>query len=802
MNNQSIQHPRSTRRGNFHLPTARVLCVALAAMAVLCNTRTATAANIVWVSDANDPATGFFPAGSGYTDSGFVTLLQNAGHNVIRFNQPNAQATLLTAAEIIALNTNDLIIIGRCVNSGAFQPPQGDQWNTAITKPLIDMSPYHVRTEGPNRLGWFAGNTSDNFDDTPTVLNAVLTGNPVTDAVVDYLFAGVTMKGTNTVLPYDEAVDRNTSHIAGAPVAGGIAYATANYIQQNNTANPPTMNFGNAIVGFPAGTAVRYGTNILAGYRMFFAGGSREGTAYPQAIPLYAGRESLTPSGEDIFLRAVQVAINSGVAPATDPLAPPSIVAQPASVTVNQGGAASFVISVGGAAPRTVQWQRDTGDGVTFTNIPDASSPFRNSRLALPVVGTEDNNAKFRAEVSNANGTLSSDTVTLTVTPDTEPPVALSAASLDGMTIGVCFDEPVDSRGPGEGGTAVDPFNYTLTDPNDPLNAIVSVQIRPDGRTLVLSVTAPLSSSFTVNVARVEDRHGHAISDAGIDLAGTHLNFAAVEIGTPGPSGTNYACDASSFVVGGGATTGGSGTLANDIQPTTEHYRFAYRSVSGDFDARVRVISLTGTPDHLETTAKAMLSARASTDAPAQSVNAFVTPSYPGDATYWATARTTAGAATSSNIVAVPYGLNAVPVTYPAWLRLVRAGDAFTTYRSANGTDWTALGSITIAMGPSALVGVGAASHRNGRLAFGTFSNFSISQTPPSPTLMGLTYAAGSFTASFQTQNGVTYTVQYKDDLNAASWTTLTTVTGDGTVKSFTGPGPAVAHRFYQVIVP
>jgi hypothetical protein len=768
-------------------------------MTALFGAPTANAANIAFVSDANDPATGFFPAGSGYTDSRFVTLLQNAGHNVIRYNQPNAQGTLLTAAELAALNTNDLIIIGRCVNSGAFQPPQGDQWNVAITKPLIDMSPYHVRTEGPNRLGWFAGNTSDNFDDTPTVLNAVLTGNAATDAVVDYLFAAVTMKGTNTALPYDEALDRNTSHIAGAPVAGGIAYATANYVQQNNTATPPTMNFGNVVVGFPAGTAVRYGTNILPAYRMFFAGGSREGLAYPQAIPLYASRENLTPVGEDIFLRAVQVAINSGVAPITNPLDPPSIVNQPVGATVNQGGSATFSISVAGAAPRTVQWQRDNGDGVTFTNIPDASSPFLNSQLTLPVVGTEDNNARFRVEIVNANGTLSSDTVTLTVTPDSAPPVPLSAATVDGSSILVCFDELLNNALVGN--PATDPFSYNLTDSGGA--GVNAVTLGADGRSVILSLNAQVSPGYTITITAVDDRFGNGIPEPGIVLAGAHFGFTALDVGTPGPAGTNYACDANSFVVGGGATTGGSGTVANDIQATTEHFRFAYKSVSGDFDARVRVISVTGTPDHLESTAKAMLSARAGTEGNAPSVNAFVTPPHPGDATYWATARTSAGAATSSNIVATPYGLNAVPVSYPnAWLRLVRAGDAFTTYRSDNGTDWSALGSITVAMGPNALVGVGAASHRNGRLAFGTFSNFTISQAPPSPTLTGLSYAAGAFTASFQTQNGVTYTVQYKDDLNAASWTTLTTIPGDGTVKSFTDPGPAQPQRFYNVIIP
>src|SRR3954463_2756429 len=100
---------------------------ALVSLVALGAIQNAPAANICWVSDYNDNATGFFPAGSGFTDSGYVTLLQNAGHNVIRYNQPNAQGTLLTPAELAALNTNDLIIISRAVNSGAFQAGQGNQ---------------------------------------------------------------------------------------------------------------------------------------------------------------------------------------------------------------------------------------------------------------------------------------------------------------------------------------------------------------------------------------------------------------------------------------------------------------------------------------------------------------------------------------------------------------------------------------------------------------------------------------------------------------------------------------------------
>jgi len=111
----------------------------------------AQSANILWVSDAA-PAHpqgvnfgGMFSGpGSGLTDSGFVTILQNAGHNVTRFNGPDTQTTNLTAAELVAINTNDLIIIGRASGSGAWRAGQGVQWNTAVVKPLMCMSPYLV----------------------------------------------------------------------------------------------------------------------------------------------------------------------------------------------------------------------------------------------------------------------------------------------------------------------------------------------------------------------------------------------------------------------------------------------------------------------------------------------------------------------------------------------------------------------------------------------------------------------------------------------------------------------------------
>jgi hypothetical protein len=69
------------------------------------------------------------------------------------------------------------------------------------------------------------------------------------------------------------------------------------------------------------------------------------------------------------------------------------------------------------------------------------------------------------------------------------------------------------------------------------------------------------------------------------------------------------------------------------------------------------------------------------------------------------------------------------------------------------------------------------------------------------PTLAVLSYSGGTFQFSFPTQNGCTYLVQYKDTIDALSWTTLETVTGDGSVKTVSDAPATGSSRFYQVKV-
>ena len=737
----------------------------------------APAANIVWVSDANDPPTaaeastfrGFFPAGSTYTDSGFVTLLQNAGHHVIRYNQPNAAAQELTQEEINALNTNDLIILTRAVASGALQPPQGPQWNTVITAPLIDISAFHVRN---SRLGWFSANEAP--DVVPTPLGGALTGDPILDEVTDYLFRGVLMNGTNTFLPYDEWMDRGSNPVLGVPVAGGIVHAAATYIRDDSAVGATAS--GIFIAGFPAGTAVRAGADVLGGYRMFFAAGSRESAAAPNSIPLYTARENLSPTGEGIFLRAVEVAINNGAAPASDPNAPIVFTRQPVSATVLQNLPVTFSAVVTGAGSRTLQWQRDIGDGVTFTNIPDAVTPFTGTALTLTNVALEDNGARFRVEATNPQGTVVSSVATLTVTADTTAPAPLSAISFDGTIVTVCFSELLETN------SAAEPLNYTVEG-----NAPTSATLRPDGRTVDLALFQPLTGeTFPVTVSFVFDRTGNSISPPA-EFTGTRSALTSTPVGALNPAaGVVSSCASNVFVI----TAGGL-----DLGAADDEMQFLHRTVEGDFDARVRVVSLER-GDRLETTSKAILAARAGTEANAAAVNVFITPSYPADNNVVSSVRPDSGG-TTTNILGGAAG-NGLP---NAWLRITREGDLFTTYRSTNGTDWVQLGTATVTMGPSAVVGMGVVSHRNGRTVTGTFTDFQTGQPSTQPQIVNSRYNGTSFTASFDTRPGVTYLVQYNNDLNTSNWQTLATVTGDGNPYTINDAGPLPARRFYRVRV-
>ena len=144
-----------------------------------------------------------------------------------------------------------------------------------------------------------------------------------------------------------------------------------------------------------------------------------------------------------------------------------------------------------------------------------------------------------------------------------------------------------------------------------------------------------------------------------------------------------------------------------DIQGTADQFHFASRQVTGDFDFKVRLASLTAT----NSWTKAGLMARATLDG--GSANAFVLAT-PGSNGYRMQSRVTENGSTS----VVGSGAAAYPNT---WLRLKRVGNVFTGYRSTDGVNWTIVGTRTVALPQTVHFGMAVTSHNSTKPATGQF---------------------------------------------------------------------------------
>ena len=88
-----------------------------------------------------------------------------------------------------------------------------------------------------------------------------------------------------------------------------------------------------------------------------------------------------------------------------------SVTSQPSSLTVNAPASASFTAVVVGNPAPSIQWQKSTNGGSTWSNIAGA---IDESYTISTTAGT-DNGSQFRAVVSNAAGTFTTNVATLTV---------------------------------------------------------------------------------------------------------------------------------------------------------------------------------------------------------------------------------------------------------------------------------------------------------------------------------------------------------------------------------------------------
>ena len=90
---------------------------------------------------------------------------------------------------------------------------------------------------------------------------------------------------------------------------------------------------------------------------------------------------------------------------------PPTIITQPTKMTVVKGNTATFTVEFTAYPNADVIWQISTNNGKTWTNIPGATFSSYTTEATTRLM----NRNRFRAVISNGNGTVISDSVLLII---------------------------------------------------------------------------------------------------------------------------------------------------------------------------------------------------------------------------------------------------------------------------------------------------------------------------------------------------------------------------------------------------
>jgi endoglucanase len=281
--------------------------------------------------------------------------------------------------------------------------------------------------------------------------------------------------------------------------------------------------------------------------------------------------------------------------------------------------------------------------------------------------------------------------------------------------------------------------------------------------------SGPVTVSSTTTLKAIAYESGmvdSAVSSATytITLTGLPSGWTDSDIGSPSLAGSATFSNNTFTVMGSGA----------DIYGTSDQFNYAYTSTTGDVTVTARVASQTNT----HVWAKSGVMIRETTAANSAYVAVYVTPSNGIDMQYRsATGASAADLARATGIIA------------PYWLRLVRSGNTFTGYSSADGVTWTPTGSITVTMASGATTGLAVCSHNTAALNASAFDNVTVS-TPLSqvagPTFnpAGGTYSAAQSVTISTTTSGAS--IRYTTDGSTPSETAGTLYSGPVTISGTT----------------
>ncbi len=145
-------------------------------------------------------------------------------------------------------------------------------------------------------------------------------------------------------------------------------------------------------------------------------------------------------------------------------------------------------------------------------------------------------------------------------------------------------------------------------------------------------------------------------------------------------------------------------------------------------------------------------------------------------------------------------GMNDTP---PYWVKLVRSGSTFTGYGSADGINWTQVGtSQTISMASSVYIGLGVTSRTTSALTTATFDSVSVTQSSaPAPVITSLSATTGSI-GSQVTISGTGFGATQSGSFVTLNGSQVTINSWSSTAISVTIPTGATSGDFLVSVAP
>jgi len=358
-------------------------------------------------------------------------------------------------------------------------------------------------------------------------------------------------------------------------------------------------------------------------------------------------------------------------------------------------------------APRWVKLVRagnlitgyESPDGVTWTTV--GTDTFAMGTTVLVGLGVS-------SHVTGTNATATFDNVTVTAeNPPPPPPNTPPSVSI---------------TGPAEGSSFTAPASVNLgVNASDSDGTVAKVEFYAGSTLLGTSTSAPYSLTWTGVGTGSYTLTAVATDNAGATATSSSVTITVSDAPPPPPpppaglpAGWSHA-DIGSVPLSGDATfANGTYTVkgaGTDVWGTADQFHYAYTSLTGDGSIIARVTSI---PANVNAWVKAGVMIRESLSA--SSAHGFMLVSASKGLAFQRRPATAGASVSTAGTLSAA----------PRWVKLQRNGNLFTSYESADGVNWTVVGTETIPMGPSVLIGLAVTSHTTAAAATCTFENVSI----------------------------------------------------------------------------